>query len=743
MYPLDFNNALPIKRMKKNILISLNTSLLLCFNTVYADENVDSPNFFEDALIYLEDMTVKSDIQNPTVTPQKNINSADILKKQSQVSDTAKLLEDTAGMSFQSGGGISSLPIIRGLNDNRVKVEVNGMTVDSICPNHMNPALASIDRSNIGSITVLKGITPVRMGGDSIAGTISVESAIPEFAEEGEGVLLSGKLSSFYRSNGDAFGGSFALGIANEFASIEYTGAHTQSDNYQDGNGDTIKSTGYESQNHAFALAFKKDEHLLQIRGGQQYIPYQGFPTARMDLPNNDSIFGNMHYNGDFDWGSVDAKLYLENTSHTMDYLPDRNALIPMPMETRGKNYGYKLGFELPEDQDNNIFRFGSEFLVSEIDDYWPATSSVSSMMGPNPFVNLNNAVRDRFGFYGEWEKNWAEQWRTMVGFRYDHTWTDTGNVQAYNTVTSNFLRTDHEQAMAFNALNHERQFDAYDFSLLLEYAPYDWSHYTVGYARKNRAPSLQELYPWSVSPMPMSMIGWFADGNGYVGNMDLKMETANNISFTANISDPSDLGAWNVEISPFFSYVEDYIDADLCMECRRQPTNGYYYLKMANHDAYLWGVDVTGKMDLYTNATYGDLSTNTVMSYVRGKRTDGDNLYHMMPFNLKWAVNHTLNDWQNTLDMQFVDAKDDVQSVRNELQTASYILLNFKSSYQWEKLTVDFGVDNLLDKHYYYPLSGVYIGDQNAMTLQTSRPKTENLAGQGRSIYVGFSLAY
>jgi len=717
--------------MEKKVLL-INSALLLWVNGIYADD-----------MVHLDDLVVESSDAGLTISPQNNLNAKDIASKQSQVSDTAKLLEGTAGMSFQSGGGVSSLPIIRGLNDTRVKIEVNGMTVNSSCPNHMNPALASIDRSNIGSITVLKGITPVSMGGDSIAGTISVESAKPKFANEDEKYLLNGTISSFYRSNGDAVGGNIGVGIANEVVRLEYTGAHTQSSNYKDGHGNIIKSTGYVNQNHAFSLAFKADNHLLEFKGGQQHIPYQGFPTARMDLTNNDSIFGNIHYDGQFDWGSVDGRLYLENTSHTMDYLPGREAPEPMPMETDSKNYGYRLAAEIPIDEQDSIFRVGSEFHGSEIHDYWPATADVPSMMGPNDFINLNHATRDRFGIFVEWEQMWGDNWQTMLGFRYDRTMTDTGDVQAYNEVSSEYILTDHEQALAFNALNHERNYNTFDMSALVQYMPNDWSDYTLGYARKNRAPSLHELYPWSTSPMPMTMIGWFGDGNGYVGNGDLKTETAHNIALTANISDPSGREAWNVEISPFFSYVENYIDADLCVTCRKQPGNGFYYLQMANHDAYLWGIDLAADMNLFTSDRYGEFSTNTVMSYVRGKRTDGDNLYHMMPFNFKWGVQHKLGGWQNMIDMQFVDAKDDVQAVRNELATASYILVNFKTRYEWRFLSLDFGVDNIFDKQYFAPLSGVYIGDQNAMTLRQSLPKQQNLVGQGRSVYVGVTLTY
>ncbi len=727
--------------MKKDKKLALLTIPWIWPALVWADENSENQVTPHDDVMHLEKMTIVDENLQAGSVPAEAIRSLDIVRKQSQVSDTAKLLEDTSGISLQTGGGVSSLPIIRGLNDTRVKVEVNGMTVNSICPNHMNPALASIDRSNIGSITIIKGVTPVSMGGDSIGGTITVESPRPVFADSDEELLLSGSLSSFYRSNGDAFGGSIAAGIANEHVRLDYSGSHTESNNYEDGNGDEILSTSYENQNHAFGLAFLKDEHLLEIKGGQQHIPFQGFPSARMDLTNNDSIFGNVHYNGAFDWGTLDTRLFLENTSHTMDYGSDRDSRIIMPMETKGINLGYKWQVELPFEKD--IVRFGNEFHASEIDDFWPPTSTRVSMMGPNKFINLNNADRDRVGIFAEWERNWSNEWKTLLGLRYDHTIADTGDVQGYNDVTSPFITTDYEQAQVFNAQDHERNFDTFDVTALVEFTPDDWSKYTIGYARKNRAPSLHELYPWSTTPMPMTMVGWFNDGNGYVGNMDLDPEIAHNFAFTADFNDAEN-NLWDLQVSPFFSYVEDYIDADLCVVCR-QPGNGFYYLKMANHNAYLWGVDVSGQMDLLNSADYGEFSTNTIMSYVRGKRTDGENLYHMMPFNLKWRVNHKLKGWSNQLEMQFVDAKDDVQGVRNELPTASYILLNLKTGYEWENISFDVGVDNLLDKQYYYPLSGVYIGDHNAMTLAGSGFKElrGNLPGQGRSVFVGLTISY
>ena len=67
------------------------------------------------------------------------------------VADTAQLLESQPGLSLYGNGGVSSLPVIHGMADDRVRVKVDGMDLISACANHMNPPLSYIDPSNVGS----------------------------------------------------------------------------------------------------------------------------------------------------------------------------------------------------------------------------------------------------------------------------------------------------------------------------------------------------------------------------------------------------------------------------------------------------------------------------------------------------------------------------------------------------------------------------------------------------------------
>ncbi|MGZ4957030.1 MAG: TonB-dependent receptor plug domain-containing protein [Methylobacter sp.] len=184
----------------------------------------------EDPLV-LDTLTIKAQKSNVDQPFGTYLDPSKIALARTATSDTAQMLKDTPGISFSGGGGISSRPIIHGMADDRLRVQVDGMNLISACANHMNPALSYVAPSSVLSAQVLAGITPVSMGGDSIGGTIRVNSADPEFAEDGKAPLLKGQASTFYRTNGDARGGNIAASIANEHAELKYTGTTVQSRN--------------------------------------------------------------------------------------------------------------------------------------------------------------------------------------------------------------------------------------------------------------------------------------------------------------------------------------------------------------------------------------------------------------------------------------------------------------------------------------------------------------------------------
>lgn len=676
-------------------------------------------------------------------------------------SDTAALLKNTPGVALYQAGGVSSLPVINGLADDRIRVLVTGMPITSACGNHMNPALSYTDPANVGSVEVLSGVTPVSKGGDNIAGLIIVEPRQTQFAAEEKGVRTSASISAFYRSNNHAIGGSVSAEAATTKFSIRYDGATVSADNYHQGNGGPeVKSTEFEARNHAVTLSGKLGGgDLLTVQAGLQHIPSQGFVNQRMDLVDNSAQFMNGRYEGRFGWGTLDVRAYFQHTSHEMNFLDDKkfNKVAPyrdMPMLTEGRDIGYSLKAEIPL-SGTGIVRIGNEFQHQGLNDWWPPTTAGVSMMGPNKYVTLNDATRDRVGTFIEWEKKWSSAWTTLLGARHDVVWMDTGNVAGYNDVLGGMAGVYAADAAAFNAREHARTDSNIGVSALARFEPASNSAIEAGYAMKSRAPNLYERYVWSKvdstmdnAQMAMNMFGWFGDGNGYTGNLDLKAETAHTASVTLAWHDAS-TKEWSLKLTPYYTYVSDYIGV------RRLPYNnagvlggsinhpGFVNLQFVNHDAELYGANASATMPLVKNGSLGSFALAGSLNYVHGENADtGVSLYHMMPLHGRLALRHTLGGWTNAIEFEAVGGKNNVDTVRNELTTSAYTQVNLHSSYEVGNFRFDAGVANVFDTYFENPLGGHNIEPTMPGHIGGVTPK-DNVPGMGRSFNTGMTVKF
>ena len=677
--------------------------------------------------------------------------------------DTASLLGSQPGVSLYGGGGVSSLPAIHGLADDRVKVDVDGMSLISACANHMNPPLSYIDPSSVARLQIFAGITPVSIGGDSIGGTIKADSAPPQFAAPGQDKLLKGEAGALYRSNGNARGGHVAATLAGDAFSLNYAGSTVEAGNYRAGGnfkpagvssgtltqvwlaGDEVGSSAYKSENQSLALAWRNENQLLELRISQQHIPYQGFPDQRMDMTANDSHQVNLHYTGRHDWGTLEARAWQEKTRHAMNFLEDKSTSIAgMPMDTRGSNTGGLLKADITLSE-RDILRVGSEVQRYRLDDWWDPVSASVGMMSPNTFWNIDGGRRDRFDVFTEWEARWNPAWLSQVGVRNSRVSMDTGTVQGYNSMMYGNPTNPASIPGAFNASDRKKTDNNIDLTALFRYTPGEEASYEFGFARKTRSPNLYERFAWSTNnTMVMQMINWSGDANGYVGNPDLKPETANTVSGTANWHDGAQ-ERWELKLTPYYTRVENYIDAvrcplaagTACTAANQAATTGFVYLQFANQSARLYGADLSGFLFLGKWAGYGRLTASGVLSYVDGRNTStGDNLYNIMPLNTRLALVQQLGSWSNTLETQLVDAKTHVSRVRDEQTTGGYGLLNLRSSYDWQQARLDFSIENLLDRNYALPLGGAYVG-QRPMTYGTPVP------GMGRSVNLALTVRF
>ena len=682
---------------------------------------------------------------------------ADLASQRTSTSDSARLLQDIPGVSLYGAGGVSSLPAIHGMADDRIRVQVDGMDLMPACPNHMNSALSYIDPTKVGSATVFAGITPVSVGGDSIGGTIQVKSAPPEFADGEEKAFAKGLAGIFYRSNGNAKGYNFGATLVGHDVNVSVSGSRAQANNYAAGkdfkaagpgavggdwlDGNVVGSSAYLSENQDIGFALRHEGHLLQLNVSKQHIPYEWFPNQRMDMTANNGTQINLRYTGQYEWGNLEARLYDQDTRHEMNMGPDRFSYgtLGMPMDTKAKTRGALIHGNLVFSE-RDIFRAGVESQNYTLYDWWP---QAGGMMGPNSFWNVDYGQRDKIDVFGEWEARWNPHWLSQVGVRSNTVKTNAGAVQGYDN--SAMWAPD---AVAFNSLDRKRTDNNWDLTALARYVPNATQIFEAGIARKTRSPNLYERYPWSTQPMATLMNNFVGDGNGYIGNVNLKPEVAHTLSASGDWHD-ADKEQWGLKATGYFTTIRDYIDAQRCNfgQCggaaNMQATTGFANLQYVNQSARLYGMDVSGQLLLRRTSDYGSFSGTGVLNYVRGKnRTTGDNLYHIMPPNVKLAVVQHLGAWINTAEVQLVEAKTKVSQVRDETQTGGYSLFNLRSSYEWKQTRLDLGIENVFNRFYSLPLGGAYVGQGASMGINNI-PWGVTIPGMGRSINAALNVRF
>jgi iron complex outermembrane receptor protein len=756
---------------RKPVSLAISLALSAAWNSAVA-QNAPPPSADSPLLTVVVVGSEPTDVDPNSVT----LDAAALLPMRASTSDTAALLRDIPGVSVYGAGGVSSLPAIRGLADDRLRIKVDGMDLISACGNHMNPPLSYIDPTRVGSAKVFAGIAPVSSGGDSIGGTILVESFAPEFAQAGQAPLLKGEAGTFYRSNGNALGANISATAAGENLSVTYSGSTAQSDDYTAGgdfkpagpafiggptspslytsskwlDGDEVGSTQYKSTNQSLDFALRHDNHLLDLKLGYQHIPYQGYPNQRMDMTDNTSTQANLGYTGRYDWGRLEARVYREHTEHEMNFLEDKafwyKGNAPgMPMYTDGENIGAAVKGDIALSA-RDLVRVGTEFQQYRLDDWWPPSGTGG--MSPNTFRNINDGKRDRYAAFAEWEAQWAPQWLSLLGLRHETVKMDAGPVQGYNASYT-------ADATAFNTADRERTDHNWDVTTLARYTPSRTQTIEFGFARKTRSPNLYERYTWSTGGMAMNMVNMAGDGNGYVGNLELDPEIAHTLSATFDWHDAARQD-WGLKITPYYTYVDDYINAErcsgammgVCTQANVDRKDGFVFLRFVNQDAQLYGVDVSGYFPLAKNTGFGSFTANGVLSYVRGETVNGadDNLYNIMPLNAKLSVTQSLGRWSNIAEVHLVDAKSDVSEIRNEIETPGYALLNLRSSYAWKKVRLDVGIENVFDRLYYHPLGGAYVGQgitMPPMAVAGSPTWGTAVPGMGRSIYAGVNVQF
>ncbi len=607
--------------------------------------------------------------------------SVDITCARARGTDGASMLNQTPGAAVIRNGPQTGIVQLRGLSGDRVKIAIDGATITPACPNHMDPPLHYASRGSMESIAVMAGITPVSQGGDSIAGTVIVKSPEPRFAKAEEHSITFGELGSFYRSSNDGYGASLSGGAADESLSTSYQGSWERASDLRFPGG-RVRATGFETQQHQVIAAMRLGPGVLSLDTSFVRTRDSGTPTLPMDMIEDDGARVGLRYVGTHEFGTVEARAYV----HTIDHLMNNYSLRPLPAGTMpmqapatSDDFGFSLGVSVP--QGRHTVRAGTDFHRNEFDAHQQnmATGALQD--------TINEATRTRWGTYAEWQSVWSEKWTTQIGVRNDTVFSDAANV-------TSFFAPAAADAAAFNARDHSFTDVNFDAAASLRFTPNDWSTYELGFARKNRAPSLLERYLWT----PLGANAGMADGRTYLGNLGLDSETSYQIAFTADYHGEK----WQVKTTPFYNWVYDYIQGvPIARLSAGQPVLQYQNISRAD----LFGIDSSFRYAF--NENYGIRGD---VSYVRGvNRSNGDNLYRIAPLRGSLSFDSRFLGWKNSIEVVMAAEQNKVAAYNGEPATSGYALLNLRTGREFgHGLALEIGLENITNERYADHLSGL-----------------------------------
>ncbi len=636
----------------------------------------------------------------------------DVRRSPDTTPDTAAALKRAPGANVNRNGPLTGIAQYRGMYGQRVNTLVDGMHINSGGPNGMDPPLSYIPRTRLDSLDIIRGIAPVSTGSETIGGTMIAISRHGDFASGDKPSpqidITTGGAGADSSSFFDAMGT-----LANRQHRLDIYGTRERGSNYEFGGG-KVKPTRFERNNFGSSYAYRNGAHEFSLEVRRNETDPTGTPSLPMDIIDINTTLTKGEYTGRLLDHAVHGQLYWSDVNHKMSNYELRQP--PMNM-TRLNNAGSSgAGYRL----DAGFETAGGRLLVGADGHLANHDSVVVDPVNNSAFRvdNFNDVDRNLYGFFTEWNGTVASNWDLHLGLRYNLVDMDAGQVSS-TMMMANALQN------RFNAADRSKTDNNIDLLARLSYPVQSGLKIHVEAGRKTRSPSYQERYLW----LPIEATNGLADGNVYVGDIDLDPEIAYETGLGADWTS----SRLHAEPRLFYRYVDDYIQGvpatDPLVTALRPDA-----LQFANVDAIFYGADAPWGVTINQN-----WSLDGVVSYVRGKRDDiSDDLYRIAPLNGRATLTYQRDNWWAAVEGVAYARQDKVSETNNESKSKSYQLLNLNAGIEpYRGVTINAGIENVFDENYADHLSGI-----NRVS-GTDVPVGERVPGHGRNYFASVQLQY
>ncbi|MEQ8404534.1 MAG: TonB-dependent receptor [Oceanicaulis sp.] len=640
--------------------------------------------------------------------------------------DAAGLVARLPGAALIDNGALSGQVQYRGLFGPRIAVAIDGQRFASGGPNLMDPPLHYAPAPLLERIELTRGPAPVSAGPAISAQANAVFKSIPY--AQGAAPEVSADLTAIARSVDDSLAAGGVAGIATARQRLQILASFETGGDLQTPKG-VLDGTEHERAVYGIGYAVRPTDALqLTLDWRRQETGLTGNPPFPMDIRffDTDTTRAGLDYDAG-DW-RFDAGIAHARVDHAMNNFTLRPA--PMMMRLRETFAGaetWSANAGAARDLAGGEVRFGVDTEQSEHDVTVTNPANPAFFVTPAPDIEIA-----RTGAFAEWEGPAAGA-ELYLGARLDAHEAEAGAPRIGPALPMGPRRL----ANAYTASDRSGDAVTVDLMARARVPISDTVSWRGSIARKSRAPNYLERFAW----LPTPASGGLADGNTYVGDLDLDAETATSLEAGFDVAGPRAYLRPSVHVS----WIADYIQGapaepltpgvvDTPLEMVSAMNGDPTPLRFSNVEARIYGLDAD-----FGAALTGAWWVDGVFSLARGERTDiDDDLYRIAPARLRTGLTYEAAGWSATLETVAVAEQARVSQENSEAETPGYVLVNlFADLALSDTVLVSAGVENLLDQPWRDHLGGY---NRNS---GLGVPVGERLPGPGAGAWVRLNARF
>ncbi|MGI9639541.1 TonB-dependent copper receptor [Acinetobacter baumannii] len=583
--------------------------------------------------------------------------------------DGADYLQSIMGFNSIQSGGTNGDVTFRGMFGSRIKILTDGTENLGACPNRMDAPTSYISPGSYDRISVIKGPQTVQYANTGSAATVLFERQPEKLTSEkpyrGQASVL---LGSYGRIDHNV-----EAAIGDEKKYIRLNANRSESNSYQDGDGNTVPSA-WKKWNADVALGFTPDENTwVELTGGKSdgESLYAGRSMDGSQFARESLGLRFEKKNITDVIKKIEGQVNYSYNDHIMDNFSLRQPELKHDHETH-EMYLDKSAMQVTRRTLNSRLAMTTEWnkwsLITGIDSQF--NKHGGSMSSPKMNMPFSQDMRfQSYGAFGELGYQWSENSKLVTGARLDQVKIDALklNVDRSETLPSAFIRLE----------NQHPEHDAKSY---------------IGLGYVERVPDYWELFSTAH------------------GNSGMLKPTFNDLdtekTLQLDMGYQQQHGALNTWASAYVGLINDYI----LMSYHNHPTSGEhdhgssFSAGAKNVDATIAGAEA-GIGYQFTDHIQADLSA----MYAWGKNTTDDKpLPQISPLEGRLNIRYVADKYNLGLLWRAVAEQSRVSLHQGNIvgydlkPSKGFSTLSLNGSYNLRKdIDVSVGIDNVFDKTY------------------------------------------